>query len=136
MALRSVESAPWGMSSTNRDSALTVTIRIMLSALVVPPRMTLHYLESALNALKNTDLQMASAFFATRITSVMPALSMSASFAQMVPDLRTRRASLALTPLLTAADALTEKPVINATKVLPISMSTDFVLIVFLDGHQ
>jgi hypothetical protein len=79
---------------------------------------------------------MVSAFFATRTTPVKPVLSMSASYARMVPDLRIRYASLAWTPLSTAAGALTLMSVMLVTAILLSAMSTDFVLNAFLDGHQ
>lgn len=136
LAPRSAASVLWGMFSTHKVNALIVMTRIMLSAMPVPPRMTLHSLESALIALLATDLQMASVFFATLITPAMPVLSTSALSAQMVPGLTTENASHAWILFTTAAGAPMQRFVIAATAVLPSSMLTDFAHNAFLGGHQ
>jgi len=86
LAPNNAASVPRVMFSTQRESALTVMIRTILSAKLVPLTMNLHYLERVLNALQDTDLQMVSVFFATKTTPVKHVLSMSARDAWMVPD--------------------------------------------------
>jgi hypothetical protein len=124
------------MFSTQRDRALTVTIRIILSALFVPPRMTLLFLESVPNALQGIDCKMVSAFFATRITPVRLAQWTSASNAMKVPGSRIRNASLAWTAWSIVAGALPQMSVRLVTPILPRKMPMDNALYVSLGGQK